>query len=168
MKLFAARRIASRSGAEDVAQETLRRALEALRAGRVENPEALPAFLFQTARHICMHENRSGGREARAMARFATSASESGGASPDALRELISEERRASVRKALDRLRPADRDLLWWMYGEALEAGAIAARLGIEPGAVRVRKHRALGRLAEALGEPEDVTISVVREHIQG
>ena len=41
--------------AEDVAQETLRRVLAALEAGRVANLEALPGFVFQTARHLCLH-----------------------------------------------------------------------------------------------------------------
>jgi len=51
LRFFAARRLRDKNLAEDVAQETLRRALEALRAGRVENLAALPSFLFETARH---------------------------------------------------------------------------------------------------------------------
>src|SRR5215210_944472 len=61
--VFAARRLRDRYAAEDVAQETLRRALEALRDRRVENLDALPAFIFQTARNICMHYGRSVRRE---------------------------------------------------------------------------------------------------------
>src|SRR6516162_596478 len=45
LTLFAARRLRDRNAAEDVAQEALRRTLEALRAGRIENELALPGFL---------------------------------------------------------------------------------------------------------------------------
>ena len=69
IRLFAARRLRDWTEAEDVAQETLRRALEASLAGRIEKPDALPAFLYQTAVHICQHRGRSAGREASALRR---------------------------------------------------------------------------------------------------
>src|SRR6185295_5252530 len=63
LRLFAARRIYDSAAAEDVA-------LEALRAGRIPELERLPGFVFETARHICMHHGRGRGREARALARI--------------------------------------------------------------------------------------------------
>ncbi len=150
LRLFAARRLRDAALAEDVAQETLRRALEALRQGRVENPEALPAFLFQTARHVCMQRARSMGREARAMQRMGAEDETSG--DPDPLVALISRERGEAVRAALSRLDDEDRDLLTMSYGLALDSDEIARRLGITAGAVRVRKHRALARLTAILG----------------
>ncbi len=150
LRLFAARRLRDAALAEDVAQETLRRALEALRQGRVENPEALPAFLFQTARHVCMQRARSMGREARAMQRMGAEDETSG--DPDPLIALISRERGEAVRAALSRLDDEDRDLLTMSYGLALDSDEIARRLGITAGAVRVRKHRALARLTAMLG----------------
>jgi DNA-directed RNA polymerase specialized sigma24 family protein len=49
------------TAAEDIAQETLKRGLEALRAGRIRNPDALGGYLFQTALRLCMHRGRSAG-----------------------------------------------------------------------------------------------------------
>jgi RNA polymerase sigma-70 factor (ECF subfamily) len=150
LRLFAARRLRDVALAEDVAQEVLRRALEALREGRVEKPEALPAFLFQTARHVCMQKARSFGREARALQRMAPADESS--PEPDPLHGLISRERGEEVHAALARMEKDDRDLLGMCYGLALDTDEIARRLGINPGAVRVRKHRALARLAALLG----------------
>ena len=147
LRLFAARRVYDMAAAEDVAQEALRRTLEALRAGRIPEPERLPGFVFETARHICMHHGRGRGREARALARMGPEDAPA----DDPLQILISEERRAAVRRALRRLAPGDRDLLGMMYTEGLEAAEAARRLLITAEAVRVRKHRALRRLAEAL-----------------
>ena len=61
--LFAARRLKNRAAAEDAAQETLRRVLDALRQGRVRDLQALPAFTFETARHVCQHMRLPGGEQ---------------------------------------------------------------------------------------------------------
>jgi RNA polymerase sigma-70 factor, ECF subfamily len=152
LRFFAARRLNDAVAAEDVAQETLRLVLDAIRAGRVDNIEALPGFVFQTARNLCMHWVRSAVREKSAFARFereSVDVSEN----PDALANLISAERALAVKHAIDRLTTEDRRLLTMIYYDGLDSGEIAGRLGINASAVRVRKHRALQRLAAELGE---------------
>jgi len=148
--IFASRRLRDRSAGEDVAQETLRRVVEALRENKIEKLEALPAFVFQTARNICLHYGRSSRREDSALIRFRGGMRES--TDEDPLTELIDESRRATVRRALDELDPDDRDLLRLLYADALPTSEIARRLGIDPGTLRVRKHRALKRLGEIIG----------------
>ncbi|HWH51226.1 MAG TPA: sigma-70 family RNA polymerase sigma factor [Gemmatimonadaceae bacterium] len=152
IRLFATRRLRDVASAEDVAQETIRRVIEALRAGRVQDLDALPGFVFQTARHICLQRMRSSGRENRAMERMAADSSEASEA-PDVLTALVSAERCAAVRAALASLDPPDRELLELLYYEAVDSADVAARLGISAGALRVRKHRAVRRLSELLGE---------------
>jgi RNA polymerase sigma-70 factor (ECF subfamily) len=149
--VFAARRVRDAALAEDIAQETLRRVMGALRDGRVENLQALPSFVFQTARHICLQHHRSRDREARALAGLERDA---GGtpAAADALAALVSEEQRLAVRRALDAMDQSDRALLRMLYYEQIETAEAAGRLGITPGALRVRKHRALLRLSRELG----------------
>lgn len=147
---FAARRLRNWAEAEDVAQETIWRTLEALQDRRIENPAALPAFVFQTALHICQRRGRSAGRESRALRRFGASPEDT--REDDPLKSLISAERRASVRDAIARLDADDREVLTLSYSEALQTAEIARRLGLTEGNVRVRRHRALNRLAEILG----------------
>ena len=141
-----------RQDAEDVAQDTLRRVFEAIRANRIDNMEALPGFVFQTARNLCMHWVRSTAREKSAFARLERESVDSRG-SPDALANLIFAERARAVKRAIDRLATDDRRLLAMIYYDDLGTDEIAARLGINASAVRVRKHRALQRLAVELGE---------------
>jgi RNA polymerase sigma-70 factor (ECF subfamily) len=138
--------------AEDVAQEAVRRALESMQTGKMENPAALPAFLFQTATHICQHRALSAGRESKALRRLASDVPVLAVPPTDPLHSLLSEERREHVRRALDRLEPADREILSLSYIETLDAADIGRRLGLTPGNVRVRRHRALRRLLEILG----------------
>lgn len=162
VRLFAARRLGDAALAEDVAQETIRRVLDALRAGRVESLAALPGFVFQTAKHICLQRHRSAGRESRAMLRLERG--EVGRAAPDALSELIGAERREAVRRALERLASADRDLLHLLYYEQRDTAEIATMLGVTAAALRVRKHRAVQRLAELLGATSPETLRSERE----
>jgi len=149
IRLFAARRLGSVSAAEDVAQETLRRVTEALRAGRVRQTEALPGFVFQTALHICLQHHRSSDREARALSRVAATPQLM---APDALAGLITAERRTALHRALQQLKGEDRDLLRQFYFQDQDPEQIGRALGLTAGALRVRKHRALQRLAELLG----------------
>ena len=143
LRLFAARRLRDRNQADDVAQETIRRVLEALRENRVENLDALPAFVFQTARNICLHHGRHESDVPRECRRRGLD---------DPLTGLIDRSRRAQVRDALEQMRPDDRDLLRLLYVEGLETAEVASRLGIDAGTLRVRKHRALLRLAAIVG----------------
>lgn len=149
--LFAARRLGDRSLGEDVAQETLRRVLAALREGRVDSLDALPAYVFQTARHVCLQYGRKQRRETVALERL--QAGDFPPAPPSGLERLVSRERVTRVRAALARLRDVEREILREAFGEWSGAEEIASRLGLTPEAVRVRKHRALKRLGELLRE---------------
>lgn len=148
--VFAARRFTDAAAAEDVAQETLRRVIVALREGRIREPGALARYVLETARHVCLRGRRKAGRRRRALARLGGS---DGVVKPDPLRAVVAEEHRQRVRRALERLRARDRALLRMLYYEELPFDEAAGRLGITRGALRVRKHRALRRLGDALEE---------------
>ncbi len=157
VRLFALRRVGDAAMAEDLAQETLRAAGAALRDGRLQNPDALPGFIFQTARHLCLQRHRSEARETRAMGRL--QAERAGDpAPPDPLHLMVGEERRAAVRRAIARLDSGDRHLLELLYFDDLSTADASARLGVSPETLRVRKHRALRRLGVVLGDAPDVT----------
>lgn len=147
---FGARRLGDAALAEDLAQEVLRRVTEALRSGRVNDADALPGFVFQTATNLCLHHYRSRGREARALSRLA--GMESGTTQTGPLDILMNEETRREVRSALAELKPEERDLLRRIYFDEEPSEETARRLRVTPGALRVRKFRALERLAALLG----------------
>lgn len=148
LRVFAMRRLGDVTFAEDVAQETMDRVLAARREGRLRLEEALPGFVFSTARNICLHRARAAGREERAIRRLGAN-EDDGATTDDALTTLVREERRAAVRAALARLGPDDHRLLLLLYFDQLNPADVALRLDCSIGALRVRKHRALQRLAE-------------------
>lgn len=150
LRLFAARQLNDSAGAEDVTQEVLRLVIEAIRGNRIDNQEALPGFVFQTARNVCMHWVRSRLREKTAFARYERESTEESSGS-DALESLVSAERAQEVKRALGRLHPDDRQLLAMIYYDEFDTADIARRYNITPAALRVRKHRALQRLSAEL-----------------
>jgi len=123
-----------------------------LRDNKIEKLEALPAFVFQTARNICLHYGRSARREYGALLRFRGGMPVSSGDQEDPLVGLIDEDRQEQVRSALRELPEDDQELLRMLYVDGLKSSEIARRLGVDAGTLRVRKHRALKRLAERLG----------------
>lgn len=150
LRWFAVRWIGDAQAGEDAAQEALRRVLQALAEGRVKQPQALPAFVYQTARNVCSHQHRTAGRERRALARYGSEPL-LGEPHPDPLSELVSGERQAEVRNALAAMEDADRKLLVALYVHERDPRQLAAELQLTEGALRVRKHRALRRLSERL-----------------
>ena len=151
LRLFATRRLGDAAAAEDVAQETLRRVVDAMRAGRITRPVAFPAFVFETARHVCQQYHRSAGREGRALYRLHGDGLAQGAVASDPFSTLVTDDRAVRVRQALGGLRADDRELLRLLYHEELETGEAASRLRLSPSTLRVRKHRALKRLGELL-----------------
>jgi RNA polymerase sigma-70 factor (ECF subfamily) len=150
LRIFAARRLNDWTAAEDVAQETLGKVLEALRAGRVRNLDALPGYLFQTATRLCLHRIRSASRERKAFQRVAASVEQMPGVESP-LTALISEEERSRLLQALEGLEAEDREVLELTFRDELDSAEIGRRLGSTAGAVCVRRHRAIRRLAKIL-----------------
>ena len=146
------RRLGHRADAEDMAQDALQRVAKALSENRLREPGALPAFVYQTAVHVCQQALRKRYRERRALEGYARSSPDEAGVA-HALTDLIDDERRRVVRAALQSLGLDDRELLEQLYTRDTDPEQLAGQLGISSGALRVRKHRALQRLSAALGE---------------
>jgi RNA polymerase sigma-70 factor, ECF subfamily len=64
--------------------------------------------------------------------------------------QVVATVERADLHAALERLNERDRQLLELRYGEDLTQSAIARRLGIPEGTVKVRLHRARDKLRRA------------------
>jgi RNA polymerase sigma factor (sigma-70 family) len=151
--LFASRRLRNRAAAEDVAQETIRRVLEALRGQRVENLAALPSFVFQTAKNVCLHHDRSARRERGALLRFGAGRTDATSDEEHPLSGILRSERAEAIAAAVQQLDESDRTLLTLLYVDALDNSEVARRLGVEPGALRVRKHRLLRKIADLVAQ---------------
>jgi RNA polymerase sigma-70 factor (ECF subfamily) len=149
-RLFAGRlfemalaRTHAEDAAKDVAQQTLLVVIEALRAGRLQQPDSLPSFVYGTAANVLRHHRRDLRR--RTQERPVDPAD--GAFAPED--EVEAGERREALRNALAQLDPTDREVLLLTLIQDLTPREIARRLGLRADAVRQRKHRALQRIAD-------------------
>jgi RNA polymerase sigma factor (sigma-70 family) len=139
------RRTGDRERAEDLAQETFMRALEAPPL----NPKP---WLFAVALNLVRDEGRSA---VRRQAKLELLKGEMDGAASPAPDELLEQdERRVLVRDALDELAEQDRAVLL-MKAEGLNYDEIAAATGLSKGSIGTTLARARRRLVEAYRERE-------------
>jgi RNA polymerase sigma-70 factor (ECF subfamily) len=124
--------VRDRDVALDCLQDTFIRAFQHLRAG---GSVTLP-WLYTVARHRATDEFRHRRREERQLRALQTVEHVESGTPFDIV----------AVQATLDRLAPADREVLHLFIFDRLKTAEIARLLGIKPGAVRVRLMRARER----------------------
>ncbi len=147
IRIMALRALDSVDAAEEVAQETLTRALSALESGRLSNPQSLPAYVHGIARHVIADIHRS--RKRTVPLGF------DDGAAPaldgtDALDGLINREQQDRVRAVLEDLSPGDREVLRLSFFDGLTPSQISESQGVPAPTIRKRKSRALEHLRQA------------------
>lgn len=135
-------RTRDRSAAQDLAQDALLAAIEALRAGRLRDPVKLPAFVYGTARNVINNYLRT-----RRRVPVGEPLSETAGADGSQVRDLEASERLALVTRALARLAPRDRRLLEMTLVDGSDPDEIPGRLGLTSEAARQRKCRAIKKI---------------------
>lgn len=137
---LALRDLRRREDAEDVRNETLLRVMQAIRAGRLASPDALPSYVLNTARNVIKETLRKGHRS--------ESMEDRDFAAPDKTSPVDHTVKRA-IEAVISRLKPRERDFLRLYYYDELPKEQISARLGIEEDRVRLIKSRALKSFRE-------------------
>lgn len=147
LQLMALRALGNMAAAEEVAQETLTRALVAVQGGQPRDPTKVAAFVTGIARHViadaCRDRKRTGPLEALPESAAALT-------TRDALSTIISTAEHAAVHAALARMSPEDRELVRMSFFDGLTPADIADQLGEPAERIRKRKSRALERLRAA------------------
>jgi RNA polymerase sigma-70 factor, ECF subfamily len=129
------------SEAEDLAQEAMSRVFE--RWEQVRMMESPTGYLYRIAMNVHRRRWRLGRRRTEAL-------------DAPTLDPALAAERRVDVARAVAALSRDQRQVLVlveWLGFEPTEAAQI---LGVEPGTVRTRLHRARRALMSLLGEPDE------------
>ena len=134
---------------DDLYQEVSLKVLRNL--DTVRDIQAVRGWLFQLARNACLdYLRREARRPGGADAALADTAAHGElGRAP--FEQLLSAERVAAVRRALDELPDSQREAIRLRIEDGLDHDGIAKRLGISRQAVEVRLCRGRARLAERL-----------------
>lgn len=138
--------LGSQADADEATQETLLRAHRGMATYRGEG--SVKAWLCGIARHVCVHVLESRRRSRDALERAGL---------PDepAVEPFAGRHRARAIRRALDQLRPSEREALVLRYVADLGHRDIAAALQIDEAAARKRISRALAHLRTVLCDQE-------------
>ena len=147
LEIVAVRALGDVEDARDAVQETLSRALAAIRGDRVSPGTPLEAFVYGIAHHVIADIHRRRGRERGVVGDPAAVAAPG----PTALDALVRAEEREALARALTTLPAADRELLEQCFVQGERVAVIADRLGEPADRIRKRKSRALERLRQGL-----------------
>jgi RNA polymerase sigma-70 factor (ECF subfamily) len=135
-----------REAARDLAQEIMLAVLRALREGRLHDETGLAGYVCATARNRINHFLRT-----RHVERNVDPPPTSVLNHLDPEKCFGDAERRRQAERAIERLSPADREILRLTLVEGLQPKQIAARLQLKPEVVRKRRSRAVRRARKAI-----------------
>lgn len=143
-------RAGERYAIDEVMQEV---ALAAVAQRRpLSDPTKVRPWLYRLAVLQSLLYRRRKGRQRKLVDRYLqrTEVTDEA-ATADPLVWLLSDERRKTIRRALEQLSPRDKELLLLKYTEDWSYRQIAEHLGITPSAVEARLHRARQRMRAQL-----------------
>jgi RNA polymerase sigma-70 factor (ECF subfamily) len=145
IRLYGLRHLRDEHAAEDLTQQVLITTLEALRAGRLREPEKLASFVLGTCRMTVLDLRRGVQRRERLLEQFGA--------------DLLTPARRSMPHLDYEQLARCVRDLrerertviVMTFYGEQTGAD-VAGFLGVSEANVRVIRHRAIHQLRDCMG----------------
>jgi RNA polymerase sigma-70 factor (ECF subfamily) len=144
VRLYGLRHLRDSAAADDLVQEVLLMTFDGLREGRVREPEKVASFVFGTCRRVVSGWHKSRERRERLLERHGRELS-AAAAEP---REPLDLERLA---RCMAGLGERERTVVALSFYADRDADAIGAELGLDPGNVRVVRHRALVRLRSCM-----------------
>ncbi len=147
---------------DDLVQQTFLRAHQArlrYEAGTAHADRAVEGWFLAISRNVALdymrHQYRRERRHAKLEARGEVEGMGVPAATPDFEQVRMEREREAAeakrVRAAIERLPPGQREVVQMHKISGMAMAEIAERLGVRPGALRVRAHRAYKALARLL-----------------
>lgn len=144
-------RVGEVAAIDEVMQEVALAAVK--QAAPISDPRKVAPWLYRLAVRQSLLYRRKMGRQKKLTQRYSDRfrPTEVDRRSPEPLAWMLSEERRAKVRLAMQRISDRDAELLLLKYTENWSYHEIAAHLGVSHSAVEARLHRARQRLRSEL-----------------
>jgi RNA polymerase sigma-70 factor, ECF subfamily len=142
--LYGLRHLGDDDDAQDLVQQVLVAVLEAIRGGKVDEPDRLAAFVMGTSRFVAW-DRRRGERRLREVA------SEAAAAQPAVVDASFLEVDRARLYNCVRLLPAREKAVIRMSFSDGFSAEEVAAEMELSPGNVRVIRHRSLQRLADCI-----------------
>jgi RNA polymerase sigma-70 factor (ECF subfamily) len=145
IRLYGLRHLRDEHASDDLAQEVLVITLQALRAGRLREPEKLASFVLGTCRMTVLNLRRGAQRKERLLDQYGADLVPQ--AQP-AMAQLDHDH----LQRCVENLRERERTVVVMSFYDEQTGADVAAFLGISEANVRVIRHRAIHELRKCMG----------------
>ena len=145
--LYLARMTGDRRLADDLLQDTYYRFLRA--NASFESDDHRRHYLFRIATNLVRDHRRRPRLDSAALGHREETTPAPGGADPDGRAA-----NHIDLTRALDKLKPRERSLLWLAYAQGCSHEEIAAVLGVKTASLKALLHRARRRLLDVMTGP--------------
>jgi RNA polymerase sigma-70 factor (ECF subfamily) len=145
IRLYGLRHLRDTHAADDLTQQVLLTTIEALRAGRLREPDKLVSFVLGTCRMTVLEMRRGVQRKARLLEWFGADFRRPAPSPAPLLDE-------ARLLDCVQGLRERERTVVAMTFYDEQTAAGVAGFLGISEGNVRVIRHRAIRQLRDCMG----------------
>jgi RNA polymerase sigma-70 factor (ECF subfamily) len=144
VRLYGLRHLRNEHAADDLTQQVLITTLEALRAGRLHEPEKLASFVLGTCRMTVLDQRRGAQRKERLLTLF--------GADLPAATTPMPRLDHERLTHCVQNLKERERAVVVMTFYDEQTGADVANFLGVSEANVRVIRHRAIHRLRECMG----------------
>jgi RNA polymerase sigma-70 factor (ECF subfamily) len=145
IRLYGLRHLRDVPASEDLTQQVLITTLEALRAGRLREPEKLASFVLGTCRMMVLDQHRGAQRKARLLEQFGADFATS-------VQPAIPFPERDQLVRCVQELNERERTVVVMTFYDEQTGADVASSLGISEANVRVIRHRAIHQLRKCMG----------------
>src|SRR5262245_61435913 len=144
IRLYGLRHLRSASAADDLVQHVLLKMIEALRAGRLREPDKLPHFVLGTCRLTVVDLRRSAQRQGRLLAQFVSDLRRDESTTPQLDDDQLA--------RCVEALKERERTVVVLTFYDEQTAAEAAGFLGVSEANLRVIRHRAIVQLRACMG----------------
>jgi RNA polymerase sigma-70 factor (ECF subfamily) len=144
VRLYGLRHLRDGQAADDLTQQVLMTTIEALRAGRLREPEKLASFVLGTCRMTVLDLRRGAQRRARLLEQFGVDLFPPAPSLPELDHEQLT--------RCLEALRERERTVVVMTFYDERTGADVAGFLGVSEANVRVIRHRSIHRLRACMG----------------
>lgn len=145
IRLYGLRHLREEQAAQDLVQQVMITTIEALREGRLREPEKLASFVLGTCRMTVLDLRRGAQRKQRLLEQFG----------PDFLTTVWPQTLhldQAILARCVQGLRERERSVVVMTFFDEQTGAEVAGFLGVSEANVRVIRHRAIHQLRDCMG----------------
>jgi RNA polymerase sigma-70 factor (ECF subfamily) len=145
IRLYGLRHLRDEHATDDLTQHVLVTTIEALRAGRLREPEKLASFVLGTCRMTVLDQRRGVQRKERLLAQF-------GQDLPSVAQPPIPHLDHEHLTRCVQSLKERERTVIVMTFYDEQTGADVANFLGVSEANVRVIRHRAIRQLRDCMG----------------